>query len=118
MCMNCKAGICKGCCCTTSMIAKILVIVGGVNWGLVGAGMLFGGDWNIVNLLLGGWPVVESIVYLLVGVSAVVQIFGCRCKTCMSGVCASCTVGEKCACGGNCMNGKCDKCGMDCGKKM
>jgi len=95
MCHNCKDGVCKKMCCTPSMIAKVLVLVGGVNWGLVGAGMLFGGgDWNVVHLLLGGVPVVESIVYLLVGLAAIVKIFGCRCKKCMSGACATCAVGE------------------------
>ena len=44
MCGNCKEGACKGGC-TMSMIAKILVIIGGVNWGLVGIGMFFKTDW-------------------------------------------------------------------------
>ena len=52
-------------------LAWILLIVGGLNWGLVGLGMLFGGmGWNVVNMILGGWPMVEGIVYLLVGISA------------------------------------------------
>lgn len=52
-------------------IAWILLIVGGLNWGLVGLGMLFGGaGWNVVNMILGSVPVVEGIVYLLVGLSA------------------------------------------------
>ena len=51
MCGNCKEGACKGGC-VGMMIAKILVIVGGVNWGLVGLGMLLGGkNWNVVNLI-------------------------------------------------------------------
>ncbi|MDQ3245035.1 MAG: DUF378 domain-containing protein [bacterium] len=78
------------------MIAKILVIVGGVNWGLVGAGALFINDanWNIVNLLLGSWPTVENIVYLLVGICAVVMIFGCKCAKCKA-ACISCSVENK-----------------------
>lgn len=120
MCHNCKDGACKKMCCTPSMIAKVLILIGGINWGLVGAGMLLGSgsEWNVVHLLLGSVPVVEGIVYLLVGISALVKIFGCRCKKCMSGVCGTCGVPDKCMCGGNCMNGKCDTCGMDCGKKM
>ncbi|HRH55246.1 MAG TPA: DUF378 domain-containing protein [Candidatus Paceibacterota bacterium] len=55
---------------TLKPIAFALVIVGGLNWGLVGLGGLMGSDWNLVNMLLGMWPVVESIVYLLVGLSA------------------------------------------------
>ena len=99
MCHTCGAGNCKDCghkggwCgCTLSIIAKVLVVVGGLNWGLVGAGMLAGSmeSWNLVSMLLGGWPMVEAIVYLLVGVAAIYQIFGCRCKKCMSGVCETC----------------------------
>ena len=52
-----------------NMIAWILVIVGALNWGLVGLGDFAGADWNIVNMLLGTWPQVESLVYVLVGAS-------------------------------------------------
>ncbi len=55
-------------------IARILVIVGGLNWGLVGLGMLMKGDWNVVKMLLGGMPMVEGIVYLLVGIATVMMI--------------------------------------------
>lgn len=93
MCMNC--GNCKKwhCGCTTSMIAKILVIVGGINWGLMGAGMLANSSssWNVVNILLGFSPIIEAIVYLLVGISALAMIFGCKCKKCKEG-CADCKV--------------------------
>jgi uncharacterized membrane protein YuzA (DUF378 family) len=60
-----------------------------LNWGLVGLEMLIssGSNWNVVNLLLGSWPVVEGIVYLLVGIAALMSIFGCHCKKCM----AACT---------------------------
>lgn len=52
-------------------VMMILLLVGGVNWGLVGLGGFLGTELNVVKLLLGTWPVVEWIVYLLVGVSAV-----------------------------------------------
>ena len=71
--------------CSVSMIAKILVIIGGVNWGLVGLGMLLGteGGWNVVNMILSSIPVLEAIVYLLVGIAAVYMIFGgCKCDKC------------------------------------
>lgn len=91
--------MCKGkCCCgksscTTNMIAKYLVIIGGINWGLVGVGMLLGsGSWNVVNMLLGSMPMLEAIVYVLVGVSALGMIFGCKCKKCSGADCASCNV--------------------------
>lgn len=52
-------------------IEFILVIIGGINWGLVAIGNWMGQNWNVVNLLLGSWSGVENLVYLLVGLSAV-----------------------------------------------
>lgn len=52
-------------------LAFILVIVGGLNWGLIGLGGFMNADWNVVHMLLGSWPAVEWIVYILVGLSAV-----------------------------------------------
>ncbi len=43
-----------------------LVIIGALNWGLVG---LFG--FNLVQAVLGSWPSIENLVYILVGLSAV-----------------------------------------------
>jgi uncharacterized membrane protein YuzA (DUF378 family) len=55
----------------------VLVIVGALNWGLVGLGTLTGGDYNLVNLLLGGVAggQLEALVYLLVGLSGLYQIY-------------------------------------------
>ncbi len=51
------------------LVATLLVVVGALNWGLVGLGGFMGQDWNVVNMLLGSWPMVEWVVYILVGVS-------------------------------------------------
>lgn len=51
-------------------IAFILLVIGGLNWGLVGLGGFMGSNWNLVNLIFGAWPAVEWIVYILVGLSA------------------------------------------------
>lgn len=51
-------------------IALILVIIGGLNWGLVGA---FG--FNLVETLVGSIPWLETTVYVLVGLSAVYTIY-------------------------------------------
>ena len=69
------------------MVAWILVIIGGLNWGLVGLGAFAGSNWNVVNLILGSWPTVEWIVYVLVGLSAVWELVGHRknCRMCGSG---------------------------------
>lgn len=98
MCGNCKEGSCKeGACkrsCVMGVIAKILVIVGGVNWGLVGVGMLLGqgSTYNVVNLLVGFSPMLEAIVYVLVGIAAISMIFGCKCGKCKD---TCCVVEEK-----------------------
>lgn len=51
-------------------IALILIIVGGLNWGLVGA---FGFD--LVAAIFGAMSVVARIVYVLVGLAAIYTIF-------------------------------------------
>lgn len=53
------------------MLSMTLLLVGALNWGLTGLGMLIGSNLNVVNLLLGTWPTVEAIVYILVGLAAV-----------------------------------------------
>ncbi len=47
-------------------LALILVIVGGLNWGLVS--LL---NWNLVDTLFGAMSSLSQIVYGLVGLSAV-----------------------------------------------
>lgn len=51
-------------------VALVLVIVGGLNWGLVGAF-----DFNLVDTLFGEMSALSRIVYVLVGISAVYLIF-------------------------------------------
>jgi uncharacterized membrane protein YuzA (DUF378 family) len=60
-------------------VAFILVVVGGLNWGLVGAG-----GWNLVEMLLGSWVWLERLVYVLVGLSALQLVFTHKksCKDC------------------------------------
>lgn len=50
---------------TLSMVTFALVLVGGLNWGLVG---LF--NYNLVTALTSSWPGLDRIVYILVGLSA------------------------------------------------
>lgn len=47
-------------------VALVLVIVGGLNWGLVGAM-----DFDLVATLFGDMSGLSRIVYVLVGLSAV-----------------------------------------------
>jgi uncharacterized membrane protein YuzA (DUF378 family) len=53
-----------------SWIALILVIVGGLNWGLVG---FF--KFDLVAAIFGDMSAVSRIVYALVGLSALYMIF-------------------------------------------
>lgn len=48
-----------------NILALVLVIVGGLNWGLVG---LF--KFNLVTTLFGETSILSSIVFILVGLSA------------------------------------------------
>lgn len=56
-------------------LALLLVIVGAVNWGLVGLGILVDANWNLVDLLLGWAPVLEAIVYVLVGLAGLYVLY-------------------------------------------
>ncbi len=56
----------------------VLVIVGALNWGLEGVGRLMEENLNVVNLLLdqgAGVPEAEALVYILVGLSGLYQIY-------------------------------------------
>ena len=55
-------------------ITTALVVIGGLNWGLVGLGGFLGKNLTVVNLLLGRWPQVEWVVYILVGVAAIATV--------------------------------------------
>ncbi|HPS21658.1 MAG TPA: DUF378 domain-containing protein [Candidatus Paceibacterota bacterium] len=74
--------------CGCKIIAKVLVLIGALNWGLVGVGMFLGKNWNLVNAILGSMPKLEAIVYVLVGVAALLMIF-CKCKKCSTCSCGS-----------------------------
>jgi uncharacterized protein len=52
-----------------NLLTLILVIVGGLNWGLVG---LF--NFNLVSAIFGDMSPLSRLVYILVGVSAVWQL--------------------------------------------
>jgi len=52
-----------------NLITQLLVIVGGLNWGLVG---LF--DFNLVAAIFGDMSALTRLIYVLVGISAVWQI--------------------------------------------
>ena len=52
-----------------NLITLALVIIGGINWGLVGAV-----DFNLVAALFGEGTALSRLVYILVGLSALWQL--------------------------------------------
>mgnify|MGYP001588529772 FL=1 len=63
---------------TVDLVSKWLVVIGGLNWGLVGLGAFVGTDLNVIKLILGGVAggVLANVVYLLVGLSAAYALMG------------------------------------------
>jgi uncharacterized membrane protein YuzA (DUF378 family) len=55
---------------TADWIALLLVIIGGLNWGLVG---LF--NLDLVQLIFGSIEILQRIIYIVVGLSAVYLIY-------------------------------------------
>ena len=51
------------------LIAVILLIIGGLNWGLVG---LF--QWDLVAAIFGIGSIISNIIYVLVGLAALVKL--------------------------------------------
>jgi uncharacterized protein len=55
---------------TVDLLALILIIVGGLNWGLIG---LF--NFDLVAALFGDMSALSRIVYMLVGLAAIYAIY-------------------------------------------
>lgn len=55
---------------TLDVIVAILLVIGGLNWLLVGAF-----EFDLVKFLLGSIPFLQRIIYIVVGLAAVYQIF-------------------------------------------
>jgi uncharacterized membrane protein YuzA (DUF378 family) len=55
---------------TVDWIAVVLLIIGGLNWGLVGVAKI-----DLVDLALGSVAWLANIVYILVGLSAIWMIY-------------------------------------------
>lgn len=51
-------------------VLTILVLIGALNWGLVGVL-----DFNLVTFLFGGMPMLVSGIYIAVGVAAVIGLW-------------------------------------------
>jgi len=53
-----------------NILAIVLLVVGGLNWGLVGTT-----GFDLVRAIFGDMTLLSRIVYTLVGVAAVYQLF-------------------------------------------
>lgn len=53
-----------------NLIATILVIVGGLNWGLVGAL-----NYDVVDAVFGAASIAARVIYILVGLGALWMLF-------------------------------------------
>ena len=51
-------------------LALLLTIIGGINWGLVGAF-----KFNLVEFLFAFAPIVATIIYIVVGIAACYAFF-------------------------------------------
>jgi uncharacterized membrane protein YuzA (DUF378 family) len=101
MCAKCEGGVSK--------VAWVLVLIGAINWGLIGIGNV-----NLVNWIFGNWPMIERVIYAVVGVAAVYAIIT-SCRGCGKGGC-----GGSCSCGGGEGKKACPMCGKSpcmCGGK-
>ena len=56
--------------CTLRIISYILVIIGAINWGLVG---FF--NFDLVSAIFGEMSLVSRIIYDVVGISALILLF-------------------------------------------
>ena len=53
----------------------VLVIIGAINWGLVGIGQFLDANWNLVNLVFGSLPTLEAVIYLLIGLAGLYELY-------------------------------------------
>jgi len=62
---------------TLDWLSLVLVIVGAINWGLVGLGMWLGAgmNWNLVTLIFGSVPALEALVYVVVGLAGLYELY-------------------------------------------
>lgn len=59
-------------------IAKILVIIGALNWGSVGISLFYMKDLNLMHIYIGGSEIgnlIEAFLYLLIAISGIYLVF-------------------------------------------
>lgn len=78
--------------CAVHQVARALVLIGALNWGLVAIDP----SWDLVGMIFGGQTMIGArIVFGLVGISAFLMLFvgkccmKCRENCCKDGVCTA-----------------------------
>lgn len=56
-------------------LAKILLIIGGINLGLVGFGLFIHKNLDFISLLSAFYPDLPAIIFSIIGLSAILLIF-------------------------------------------
>ncbi len=64
---------------TLHLVAWILLVIGGLNWLLIGLG-----GWDVVAMIFGMGTTIARLVYILVGLSAIYEIatHKANCRAC------------------------------------
>ncbi len=68
----------NGQCCGVHKVAWVLVIIGALNWGLIGLV-----KFDVVTAIFGAWPMLVRVIFVLVGLSALAMLTKKMCKGCM-----------------------------------
>ena len=62
----------NACCCPLCKVSGLLVVLGAINWGLVGAF-----NMNLVTRLAGMGTTAEKVVYIVIGIAGVLKLLSC-----------------------------------------
>ena len=95
----CHSGMCSGKCRWAHKVAWALILIGALNWGLVG---IF--NFDLVAAIFGDMSAVARIIYILVGAAAVyklvIRCHGCK-GACKDGKCGPSDTKADACCGGH-----------------
>ena len=56
-------------------ISRIFLVIGGIDLGIIGIGNFLGSNLNIIELFSQFNPMLPTILYLIIGASAIVWMF-------------------------------------------
>ena len=63
-------------------LSMVIIILGALNWGLIGLGELMGGqNWNVIAQIFDQWPEVLYFSYLIIGIAGIWVLFDWYSKT-------------------------------------